>query len=95
MDWTNTEIDHVRPICLFDVSKNGELGEFSTYNWKNTQPLLKQDHQHKWTKFTFLDYQLHFIKAYQFIKLNEKWERKFSLTRDRVNLLRITMKPIK
>ena len=45
MDWTNTEIDHVRPICLFDVSKNGELGE--AYNWKNTQPLLKQDHQHK------------------------------------------------
>ena len=52
---------------MFDVSKVEELKE--AFNWKNTQPLLKQDHQQKGTKFNTLDYQLQFIKAYQFIKL--------------------------
>ena len=70
MNWSNIEIDHVKAICLFDVSKDEELRE--AFNWKNTQPLLKQDHQQKGIKFNFLDYQLQFIKAYQFIKLNEK-----------------------
>ena len=55
---------------LFDVSKDEELRE--AFNWKNTQPLLKHDHQKKGTKFNFLDYQLQLIRAYQFIKLNEK-----------------------
>ena len=70
MTWSNIEIDHVKPICKFDVTKDDELRE--TFNWKNTQPLLKKDHQLKGTKFNFLDYQLQFIKAYQFIKLNEE-----------------------
>ena len=70
MTWDNIEIDHVKPICLFDVSKAEELGE--AFNWKNTQPLLKEVHQQKGIKFNFLDYQLQFIKAYQFIKLNEE-----------------------
>ena len=39
------EIDHVRPICMFDVSEDEELKE--TFCWKNTQPLLKKDHQQK------------------------------------------------
>ena len=43
--WSNIEIDHVKPICLLDVSKDEELKE--AFNWKNTQPLLKQDHQLK------------------------------------------------
>ena len=68
--WDKIEIDHVKAICLFDVSKEEELRE--AFNWKNTQPLLKQDHQQKGTKFNFLEYQLHFIKAFQIIKLNEK-----------------------
>ena len=55
---------------MFDLSKDEELKE--TFNWKNTQPLLKKDHQLKGTKFNFLDYHLQFIKAYQFIKLNEE-----------------------
>ena len=25
MNWSEIEIDHVRPICLFDTSKDGEL----------------------------------------------------------------------
>ena len=70
MNWTNIELDHIKPICMFDVSKEEELKE--AFNWKNTQPLLKHDHQHKGIKFTFLDYQLQFIKAYHFFKLNEE-----------------------
>ena len=68
INWSNIEIDHVKPICMFDVSKDEELREAS--NWKNTQPLLKEVHQHKGIKYNFLDYQLQFIKAYLFIKLN-------------------------
>ena len=45
MTWENIEIDHVKPICLFDVSKDDELRE--AFNWKNTQPLLKEVHQQK------------------------------------------------
>ena len=70
MDWDNIEIDHVRAICLFDVSKDEELKE--AFNWKNTQPLLKEVHSQKGIKFNFLGYQSQFIKAYQFIKLNEE-----------------------
>ena len=71
MSWQNFEIDdHVKPICMFDVSKNEELKE--TFFGKNTQPLIKEVHQQKGIKFNFLDYQLQFIKAYQFIKLNEE-----------------------
>ena len=36
MNWGNIKIDHVKPICMFDVSKNEELNE--AFNWKNTQP---------------------------------------------------------
>ena len=70
MNWNKIEIDHVKPICMFDVTKDEELKE--AFNWKNTQPLLKQDHLQKSIKFNFLVYQLQFIKAYQFIKLNEE-----------------------
>ena len=70
MNWSNIEIDHVEAISLFDVSKDEELGE--AFNWKNTQPLLKHDHQKKGIKFSFLDYQLQFIKAYQFLRINEQ-----------------------
>ena len=70
MNWGNIEIDHVKPICMFDVSDDEQLKE--AFSWKNTQLLLKKDHQLKGTKLNFLDYQLQFIKAYQFIKLNEE-----------------------
>ena len=69
MNWTNIELDHVNPICTFDLSDDEQLNE--AFKWRNTQPLLKKDHLHKGTKFKFLDYQLQFIKAYQFIRLNE------------------------
>ena len=38
-NWKNIEIDHVRPISSFDVFNDEELNE--TFNWKNTQLLLK------------------------------------------------------
>ena len=70
MNWSNIEIDHVKPICMFEVSRDNELKE--AFNWNNTQPLLKEVHQQKGTKFNFLDYQSQFIKANQFIKPNEE-----------------------
>ena len=62
MKWENIEIDHVKPICLFDVSDDEQLRE--AFNWKNTQPLLKQDHLQKGIKFNFLDCELQFRKAF-------------------------------
>ena len=70
MNWSNMEIEYVEPTCLFDISKDEDLRE--AFCWKITQPLLKQDHQHKVTKYYFLDYQLQFIRACQFFKLNEE-----------------------
>ena len=70
MNWTNIEIDHVKPICMFDVSKDEELKE--AFPWKNTQPLLKEVHSQNGVKITFLVFQLQFIKAYQFLKSNEE-----------------------
>ena len=70
MKWSNIEIDHVKPICMFDVSKDEELRE--AFCWKNNQPLLKKGHQYEGIKFNFLDYQLQFIKCYELLKLNEE-----------------------
>ena len=70
MKWTNIEIDHVKPICMFDVSKDEELKE--AFSWKSTQPLLKHDYQQKGIKFIYLNSQLQFIEAYQFLNLNEE-----------------------
>ena len=70
MNWGNIEVDHVKAICFFDVSNDEELKE--AHKWRNTQPLLKQDHLQKSIKFNFLDYRLQFIKAYPFIKPNEE-----------------------
>ena len=70
MNWSNTEIDHVKPIFIFDVSKDEEIRE--AFSWKNTQPLLRKDHQQKGIRFNFQDYQLQIIKVHQFLKLNEE-----------------------
>ena len=37
MNRTNIEINHVKPICLFDVSQDEKLKE--AFSWKNTQHL--------------------------------------------------------
>ena len=64
MNWSNIEVDHVKPICLSDVSKDGELKD--AFNWKNTQTILKEIHSQKGFRFNFFDYQIQFMKAYQF-----------------------------
>ena len=69
MTWDNIEIDHVRPISSFDISDDEQLKE--VFNWRSTQPLLKEIHQKKGIKYNFLDYRLQFIKSYQFLKINE------------------------
>ena len=38
MNCLNFEIDHDKPDCLFDISKDEELRE--CFNWKNSQPLF-------------------------------------------------------
>ena len=68
MTWNSIEIDHVKPISLVDVSKEDELLE--AFNWRNTQPLLKEDNLRKRIKYNELDYQLQFRKAGEFLKLN-------------------------
>ena len=70
MTWSNTELDHVKPICMFAVCKHEELKE--AFKWKKTQASSEKDHQQNGIKFSFLDYQLQIIIAYQFIKLNEE-----------------------
>ena len=48
MNWRNIEIDHVKPICMFNVSEDEQLKE--AFSWKNTRPLLKHDHHLQGTK---------------------------------------------
>ena len=69
MNWCNIEIDHVEPSCMFVVSNDKDLAH--AFNWKNTEPVSKHIHQQKGTKYNLFVYRLQFIKAHQFIKLNE------------------------
>ena len=57
MNWTNIEIDHVKPFCMFDVSRD----EDEAFSWNNVQPLLIEVHSQKGVKFNFLDYQFQII----------------------------------
>ena len=70
MKWFFIEIDHVKPICMIDVSKDEKSRE--AFSWKNTQPLLKEVHSQKSIEFSFLDLQLQFIRAYQYLELNDQ-----------------------
>ena len=69
MDFSNIHIDHVKPISSFDISNEDELLE--AFNWKNTQPLLKQDNLKKHTKFNEENYASQFRKAREFLNLND------------------------
>ena len=70
MNWSNIGIDHVKPSSSFDVSTDKQFRK--AFNWTKTQPLLKQVHQHKGNKFDFFTSKLQFVKADQFLKLNEE-----------------------
>ena len=60
----------MKPICSSDVSNHDELRD--AFCWNFLQPLLEKFHQQKGFKYNFQEYQLQFLKAYQFIKLNEE-----------------------
>ena len=64
MNFNNIHIDHVKPISSFDISNDNELLE--AFNWRNTQPLLKQDNLRKSNKFNEEDYNNQFVKAREF-----------------------------
>ena len=68
-NWTKIEIQHVKPDCVFDISKDEQLKE--ALFLKNTQPLLKEINKKKGIKYIFLYYRLQFIKVYHFYKVNE------------------------
>ena len=70
MNWQTIKIDHVKPFCLFDISNDEQLKD--AFNWRKTQPLLKEVHQQKRVKFNLLDYRFKFIKSHEFLKLNEE-----------------------
>ena len=40
MKWSNFEIDHVKPICSFNVSNDEEMKE--NFNLIDTGPILKE-----------------------------------------------------
>ena len=67
MNWKNIDIDHVNAIILFKISDEEKLKE--SFNWRITQPLVKEVHQQKRVKVYLLEYRLQFIKAHQFLKL--------------------------
>ena len=64
MNFNNIHIDHVKPISSFDISNDNELLE--AFNWRNTQPLLKQDNLRKSNKVNEEDYNNQFKKAREF-----------------------------
>ena len=70
MDWSNTEVDHVKPICMFGISDKKQLKE--ALIWRNTQSLFEQIHKQKGNKNNFVNYSLQLIKFYKFLKLNEE-----------------------
>ena len=70
MNWLNMEIDHVKPFCLFDVSKDEELHE--TIGWVNTESLLTEVQSRKKNKLDWLKYRFRFIRAYQIDKISEE-----------------------
>ena len=69
-EFSNIEIDHVKPISSFDVStddiieKSFQLDKYATF--------IKKVHLYQGITFDFLDYRLQFMKIYQFLKLNDQ-----------------------
>ena len=65
-----TDIDQVKTISSFDISNDLELKQ--AFTWKNTRTLTEEFQFQRRTKNKFLDYQLQFVKAYQFIRLKKE-----------------------
>ena len=56
MNWSNGENDYGKPNYMFKISNDRKLKQ--AFCLKNTQPLLKEVHSRKGTKFNVLDYHL-------------------------------------
>ena len=63
MNRSKIETDHLNPICFSKVSDGEELKE--AFNWKNTQPLLKQVPHQEIRKTSLLGCRLQHIRDYQ------------------------------
>ena len=53
MTWDNYatywEIDHIKPICKFDLSNEGEMKK--CFHFSNTQPLTRDENREKSGKY--------------------------------------------
>jgi len=50
MNWNNIELDHIKPISLFDL--NDETDFLNCSNYSNLQPLFKKDNNQKHNKWS-------------------------------------------
>ena len=50
MNWNNIELDHIKPISLFDL--NDETDFLNCSNYSNLQPLFKKDNNKKHNKWS-------------------------------------------
>lgn len=63
MTLENIEIDHIKPVAKFDMTKEEEI--MKCFHWSNLQPLLKEDNRKKsakWTKEDEENWQKNIIK---------------------------------
>ena len=59
MNWNNIHIDHIRPLSSFTML---EKEQFKACNWRNLQPLLKNDNLEKTDNWDGTDENLTFSK---------------------------------
>ena len=63
-------LDHCYPLSKVNLSNRNDMYKFT--NWNNLRPMYIRDNIVKGDKVDHRLYVMHEIKAYQFIKLNEK-----------------------
>jgi hypothetical protein len=68
------EIDHVKPCCSFDLSKQEHIDE--CFNWKNLQPLWRKDNMEKHGKVCQDMIYAHTNKVQKFLSLAQVKEGK-------------------
>ncbi len=86
MKWSNHgewEIDHVKPISSFDLTKKSQ--QLICFNYKNLQPLWKQENNSKLGTFRPED-QLLFLERMNFLKplTNKKFYEELSIKKKNV-----------
>ena len=86
MNWSNHgewEIDHVKPISTFDLTKKSQ--QLICFNYKNLQPLWKQENNSKLGNFRPED-QLLFLERMNFLKplTNKNFYEELSIKKENV-----------